>query len=228
MFRRRRGSGNPVPLVMLDEGERGLVWQWWQLAADRLQAGPKETSWLTTTIMVQMTLGYEANHGPRVPALAYALATRTGYALRMFVGRFAAPRPLDVSSIDPESVATLATLPMDNEADMLADVTDEDEALLMPIVLLVSDTAEQAPLFMAVVSVEPALWNACVEVSVDQNPGRADPARSDPPGAGPEARSDRELPPLWVCPPLLRRRVRDQHVTSLLSGVRAARGSQLT
>lgn len=168
MFRRRGGSRNPVPLVMLDEGERELVWQWWQLAADRLQAGPKETSWLTATIMVQMTLGYEANHGPRVPALAYALATRTGYALRMFVGRFAAPRPLDVSSIDSESVATLATLPMDTEADMLADVTDEDEALLMPIALLISDTAEQAPLFMAVVSVEAALWNACVEVSVDQ------------------------------------------------------------
>ena len=96
------------------------------------------TSWLTATIMVQMTLGYEANHGPRVPALAYALATRTGYALRMFLGRFAAPRPLDVSSIDPESVATLATLAMDDEAGMLAGVTDEDEALLMPIVVLIS------------------------------------------------------------------------------------------
>ena len=168
MFRRRYGPGNLVPLVMLDEGERETVWQWWQLAADRLQAGPKETSWLTATIMVQMTLGYEANHGPRVPAVAYALATRTGYGLRMFVGRFAAPRPLDVSSIDPESVATLATFPMDDEAGMLVGVTDEDEALLMPIVVLISDTAEQTPLFTEVVSVEPAIWNACVEVSVDR------------------------------------------------------------
>jgi hypothetical protein len=132
------------------------------------RAGPKETSWLTATIMVQMTLGYEANHGRRVPALGYALATRTGYALRMFVGRFATPRPLDVSSIDPESVATLATLPTDDEAGTLANVTDEDEALLMPIVFLISDTAEQAPLFTEVVSVEPAIWNACVEVSVDR------------------------------------------------------------
>jgi hypothetical protein len=168
MVRRRHGPGNPVPLVMLDEGERETVWQWWQLAADRLQAGPKETSWLTATIMVQMTLGYEANHGPRVPALAYAMATRTGYALRMFVGRLAAPRPLDVSSIDPESVATLATLPVDDEAGTLAGVTDEDEALLMPIVVLISETAEQTPLFREVVSVEPAIWNACVEVSVDK------------------------------------------------------------
>jgi hypothetical protein len=168
MFRRRSGPGHPVPVVMLDEDEREIVWQWWQLAADRLEAGPKETSWLTATITVQMTLGYEANHGPRVPALAYALATRTGYALRMFVDRFAAPRPLDVSGIDAESVAKLATLPMDNEAGMLAGVTDEDEALLMPIVVLISDTAEQAHLFTDVVSVEPTIWNACVEVSVDR------------------------------------------------------------
>jgi hypothetical protein len=48
------------------------------MAVDRLQAGPRETSWLTATIMVQMTLGYAANARSRVPPLAYALMTRTG------------------------------------------------------------------------------------------------------------------------------------------------------
>lgn len=37
---------------------------------------------------------------------------------------------------------------------------------LLPLVTFVSDTANQADLFRAVVSVEPQLWNACVEVSV--------------------------------------------------------------
>ena len=101
-----------------------------------------------------------------MPPLAYALITRTGYVLRMLVGHIAPPRPLDVSSIDPESIATLATLPRDEEIGTLADAEEADEALLLPIVMLVSDTAEQAPRFTEVASVEPALWNACVEVAV--------------------------------------------------------------
>src|SRR4051794_10214693 len=136
------------------------------MAVDRMPAGPRETSWLTVTIMVQMTLGYAANARSRVPPLAYALVTRTGYVLRMLVGHIAQPRPLDVSSIDPESIAMLATLPRDEEIGTLADTEEADEALLLPIVMLVSDTAEQAPRFTEVASVEPALWNAGVEVAV--------------------------------------------------------------
>jgi hypothetical protein len=136
------------------------------MAVDRVQAGPRETSWLSATIMLQMTLGYAANAPSRVPPLAYALVTRTGYVLRMLVGQIAQPRPLDVSSIDPESVATLAALPRDEEIGTLADTQEADEALLLPIVTLVSDTAGQAPRFTEVASVEPALWNACIEVAV--------------------------------------------------------------
>lgn len=165
MFR-RRAQESSAPVALLDDADRLRVAEWCQMAVDRVQAGPRETSWLTATIMVQMTLGYAANSRSRVPPLAYALVTRTGYVLRMLVGHIAEPRPLDVSSIDPESVATLATLPRDEEIGTLADNEDADEALLLPIVMLVSETAEQAPRFTEVASVEPALWNACVEVAV--------------------------------------------------------------
>jgi hypothetical protein len=153
-------------VAVLDDGDRLRVAEWCQMAVDRVQGGPRETSWLTATIMVQMTLGYAVNARSRVPPLAYALITRHGYVLRMLVGHVARPRPLDVSSIDPASIATLATLPRDKEIGTLADADEEDEALLLPIVMLVSNTAEQAARFTEVASVEPALWNACVEVAV--------------------------------------------------------------
>jgi hypothetical protein len=82
------------------------------------------------------------------------------------VGQIAQPRPLDVSSIDPGSIATLATLLRDEEIGTLADTEEADQALLLPIVMLVSDTAEQAPRFTEVASVEPALWNAGVELAL--------------------------------------------------------------
>jgi hypothetical protein len=162
---RRRAQQSSVPVTLLDDVDRERVAEWCQMAVDRVQAGTRETSWLTATIMVQMTLGYAVNARSRVPPLAYALITRTGYLLRMFVGRIAPPRPLDVVSIDPGSIVKLAALPRDEETGTLAD-TEEDEALLLPIVMLVSDTAEQAARFTDVASVEPALWNACVEVAV--------------------------------------------------------------
>jgi hypothetical protein len=84
----------------------------------------------------------------------------------MLVGSIAPPRPLDVSSIDRASIVKLATLPRDEEIGTLADVEEADEALLLPIVMPVSDTGEQAARFTDVASVEPALWNACVEVPV--------------------------------------------------------------
>ena len=84
----------------------------------------------------------------------------------MLVGNIAPPRPLDVLSIDPASIVELATLPRDEETGTLADTEEDDEALLLPIVMPVSDTAEHAARFTEVASVEPALWNACVEVAV--------------------------------------------------------------
>jgi hypothetical protein len=77
VFRRRAQESSP-PVALLDDVDRVRVAEWCQMAVDRLQAGPRETSWLTATIMVQMTLGYAANARSRVPPLAYALMTRTG------------------------------------------------------------------------------------------------------------------------------------------------------
>jgi hypothetical protein len=166
MFRRRRAASG-VPLTMLDQSERELVGDWWQRAAERIDAGPRETTWLSATLMVEMTLGYAANARSRVPPLAYAFATRSGYALRMFVDTIATPQPLDVSGIDRDSITTLASFPVDEEigtADIPDDVADR---LVPPIVTLVSDTANEAARFTEVVSVAPSIWNAVVEVATD-------------------------------------------------------------
>lgn len=91
---RRRAQESSAPVELLDDVDRLRVAEWCQMAVDRVQAGPREMSWLTATIMVQMTLGYAVNARSRVPPLAYALITRTGYVLRMLVGNIAPPRPL--------------------------------------------------------------------------------------------------------------------------------------
>jgi hypothetical protein len=165
---RRRSDQSGRPLAALDDADREAVVRWWQRAVERIQAGPQETSWLTATIMVEMSLGYAMNSGKRVPPLAYAFATRTGYALRMFVDQVAASQPLDVSTIEADSVAKLATLPRDEETGTIAATSDESEQLMTPIVVLATDTAEQADRFTAVVSVEPALWSACVEIAIHE------------------------------------------------------------
>ena len=65
MFRRRRDA--PLaPLTMLDESERELVGEWWHRAAEWIDNGRRETTWLSATLMVEMTLGYAENAGNRV------------------------------------------------------------------------------------------------------------------------------------------------------------------
>jgi hypothetical protein len=110
---RRRAQESSARVALLDDADRLRVAEWCQMAGDRVQDGSRETSWLTATIIVQTTLGYAVNARSRVPPLADALITRTGYVLRMLVGHIAPPCPLDVSSIDPASIVKLATLPRD-------------------------------------------------------------------------------------------------------------------
>ena len=65
----------------------------------------------------------------------------------MFVNQFAAPQPLDVSDIDAESIPVLATFPVDEEIGTV-DVPDEiADSFLLPLVVLVSNTANQGDLF---------------------------------------------------------------------------------
>lgn len=200
MFR-RRPSAPEVPITMLTESEHELVGDWWQSAAERIDAGPRETTWLSATLMVQMTLGYAENSDSRVPPLAYAFATRSGYALRMFVDRLAAPRPLDVSGIEPDSIATLATFPVDAEigtADIPDDVSDR---LVLPIVMLVSDTANQPDRFTEIVSRRATDLerrrrgrDASAAVRVDCQQRHSTTARPQPRRRG-------ELSPLRLCAP---------------------------
>jgi hypothetical protein len=149
---------------LLDEGDRVLALQWWHLAKERLQTGRVE-SWLTGNLMLTMAIGFAVNSGTRVLPVAYSLPARAGYALRMFVDRFATPEPLDVSTIDRNAIATLAGRPRDPDLGVLSsDLSADDEELLAPIVMLVSDTAEQSDLFAKIVAVEPAFWNGCVSI----------------------------------------------------------------
>src|ERR1017187_7191811 len=106
MFRRRERASGTVPITMLSDYQREQVGDWWKLASDRIDAGPRETSPLSASLMLEMTLGYAVNSGSRVPPLAYAFATRVGYALRMYVDTLAPPQPLDVSSIDLTVITT--------------------------------------------------------------------------------------------------------------------------
>jgi hypothetical protein len=165
MFRRRTPN---VPVTLLSQAERELVGDWWYEAGSRIDTGPRETTWLSATLMVEMTLGYAVNERSSAPPLALAFATRSGYALRMYVDMLASPRPLDVSGIAHGSIATLATFPVDEEIGT-ADIPDHvSEELFTPIVTLVSDTANLPDRFAEVVSVEPPMWNAVVEVATER------------------------------------------------------------
>ena len=201
MFRRRRGAPD-VPLTMLSDSDRELVGEWWHRATEVVDSDVRETTWLSATLMVQMTLGYAANARSHVPPLAYALATRSGYALRMCVDLVTIPKSLDVSGIDADSIPTLATFPVDDElgtADIPDDVSDR---LLLPIVTLVSDTAEQAERFTEIVSVDPPIWNAAGGGRDGSTPSRIDRWQRDPPPSRSQPRRDRELPPPGLCTPL--------------------------
>ena len=161
MFKRQKAQLQVETL--LNEGDRERVGEWWNLAVSRIESGQGDTTWLANNFMVPMALGFAANSRKRIPPLAYSLITRAGYALRMYVGRFATPEPLDVSMIDRDAIATLASLPRDPDTGLLT--SDVDEELLAPIAVLVSDTAEQSPRFAAIISVEPTFWNACVAIA---------------------------------------------------------------
>lgn len=165
LLRRQRSE---IPTVIGD-ADRAAVLEWWQAAEDRLQSGRGDTSWLTGSIMIDMSLGYAANSGKRVPPNAYALLIRAGYALRMCVDHFATERPFDVSAIESTAVERLASLPRDPDVGTLtSDLSDWDEALMAPIVALASHAAESSSYFADIVSVEPAIWNACVCIATER------------------------------------------------------------
>jgi hypothetical protein len=138
------------------------VTAWLQGAEDRIESGRAKPSWLTDSVMTSMAIGYAVDAGNDVPPRVYSVLMVVGYALRMGVHRYATPRALDVSKIDPGAVERLASFPRDPDTGtvMDEDLVGEDEALMAPIVALACDAAESSAEFAHVVSVEPAFWNA--------------------------------------------------------------------
>ena len=161
-LRRRRTSMHSAVV----ETDRASVTAWLHGAEDWVENGHRQMSWLTSTIMVEMALGYAVNSGNKIPPVVYSSLTRVGYALRIGVGRYASPQPINVSTIDRAAVDRLASLPRDPElGTLIADDSDEHEVLMAPVVALASNTAESSSEFANVVSVEPAFWNAVVSMA---------------------------------------------------------------
>jgi hypothetical protein len=153
-------------LPVVDAADRAEVEVWLQAAEDWVESGQGQLSWLTSTIMLEMALGYAVNSGNKTPPLVYSLLIRVGYALRVGVSEYATPQPLDVSTIDKAAVNRLASLPRDAElGTLVSDDSDEQEALMAPIVALASETAESSSEFVSVLSVDPAFWNTVVSMA---------------------------------------------------------------
>jgi hypothetical protein len=144
--------------------------EWWKLADERFKTGRGDASWLTGYFAMVNAIGVVAESGSKVPPPALIVTTRVGYALRAFVDRFAISEPLDISTIDRGTVATLSSRPRDPEADMLLNdaLSDADVELLRPIGTLVAQTSTEGKRFREVVSVEPPFWNACVSIATFQ------------------------------------------------------------
>jgi hypothetical protein len=154
----------------LDEHDRERVLEWWKLAEERFKTVRGDPSWLTGYLAMVHAIGFAASSGSEAPPPATIVTTRVGYALRAFVDRFAVREPLDVSTIDRNAVATLASRTRDPKADILAndDISGTDAELLRPIGTLVAQTSIEGERFRAVVSVEPPFWNACVSIATYQ------------------------------------------------------------
>ncbi len=103
------------------------------------------------------------------------IAARAGYSLRFYVGQFAARVwPLDVSLLDRERIIALASAPADDLLDALRAGDDDMHDALDPAASLVSTYAETQ--FEAVASIEPAFWDALLQVAtyqLQQNLGRS-------------------------------------------------------
>ena len=92
------------------------------------------------------------------------IVVRAGYSLRAEAPRFVAyAQPLDVSSLDADSIVRLAARPVDEEgvgAIVLRDDAHDVAAQLEPVGEVIREFAEER--FPAIASVEAAFWNGVV------------------------------------------------------------------
>jgi hypothetical protein len=165
MFRRRSHRGDPPPDQF---SQYGPAAQWWDRSRAEIESDRKQTSWLSGSMMLQMSVGYAYNSSNAIGPEVYFFIARVGAALRMTLPDGTPPMAFAAAETYESAVAELDQLPRDSDLGILqSGLSDEDEALLLPIVQLVSETAEDTAQFTSILSVDPALWNAEVALATD-------------------------------------------------------------
>jgi hypothetical protein len=141
---------------------------WWTLAEDRMMTPEGQPSGPAVTVALGAISELGTNSVETEARLL--IVARAGYSLRAEVHRFVAhTQPLDVSSLDPDSIVRLAARPVDEEgvgAIVLGDDAHEVAAQLEPVGEVVKDFAEER--FTTIASVEPAFWNGVVSLATYQ------------------------------------------------------------
>jgi hypothetical protein len=152
-------------------GDRQRVLDWWSLAEQRMKTPDGDPSAPSEAVGMS-TLIEPVGLPERVVPLW--IAARAGYSLRFYVGQFAGRAwPLDVSLLNRERIVALALAPADDLLDALLAGDDDVHGALDPMASLVSTYAETQ--FEAVASIEPAFWDALLQVAtyqLQQNLGR--------------------------------------------------------
>jgi hypothetical protein len=154
----------------LDVADRQRVLAWWSLAEQRMRtpegdpSPPTEAVGMSTTIEI---VGLPERASP------LWIATRAGYSLRFYAGRFAP---------QVRAIVALVDTPADDLVDALLAGDEDLHAVLDPVAELVTTYAEDR--FEAVASVEPAFWEGVLQVGtyqLQQNLGRVFDAQTAEP-----------------------------------------------
>lgn len=152
----------------LDADDRERAMDWWTLAEDRMMTTEGQPSGPAVTVALAAIGGLGMNSIETEARLL--VVVRAGYSLRAEVHGFVTDaQPLDVSSLDSDSIIRLARRPVDEEgvgAIIFGDDAQEVAAQLEPVSEVIRGFAEER--FPALSSVEPAFWNGVVSLATYQ------------------------------------------------------------
>jgi hypothetical protein len=152
----------------LDPDDRERAVDWWTLAEDRMMTTEGQPSGPAVMVALAAIGGLGVNSIETEARLL--IVVRAGYSLRAEVREFVTyAQPLDVSSLDSDSIIRLARRPVDEEgvgAIILGDDAQEVAAQLEPVSEVIRGFAEER--FPALASVEPAFWNGVVSLATYQ------------------------------------------------------------
>jgi hypothetical protein len=159
---------------LLDYDGREAAMDWWTAAEDAMLTGniSGPASFLAMTMAFALALEDDAR-----TAAGFNVVIRGGYALRTVLSTATSHiASLDVSLLDREPIADLATRPVDSETGVLAaDDAVTAGNVLGPSAELVAEYADQK--FDQVASVDVAFWQGTVALATYQlhkNVGRLD------------------------------------------------------